>query len=97
MSTIEEFRARARSWLELMAPVYGQQARLGLTAEEDLAVGRRYQKAKYEAGFAGINWPVDIGGQGLGNLEKVAFDAEELPLGMPTQYFSISWACRSRS
>ena len=90
MSDIDSFRRKARVWLESQAPTFGQEARKGLPEEDDLKIGRAYQRVKYEAGFAGINWPVEFGGQGLGNLEKVAFDSEELVFGMPTQYFSIS-------
>src|SRR3546814_3488932 len=58
--------------------------------EEDLALGRRYQKAKFDAGFAGINWPKELGGQGLGHLEKIAFEGEEMKHGFPNVYFGIS-------
>lgn len=90
VSSLDDFRARARAWLEAAAPVYGHAARRGLAPAADLALARRYQQAKYAAGFAGINWPVAMGGQGLGNLEKIAFDTEEMPHGMPVHYFSVS-------
>src|SRR3546814_3453189 len=73
-----------------MAPTFGKAARSGLSVEDDLALGRRYQKAKFDAGFAGINWPKDVGGQGLGHLEKIAFEGEEMKHGFPNVYFGIS-------
>lgn len=90
MSELEAFTQGARSWLASMAPRFGRAAREGLDEAQDLALGRAYQAAKYEAGYAGINWPTEIGGQGLSHLHKIAFDAEEMPHGMPVAYFGIS-------
>lgn len=90
MSDIETFRASARAFLESMAPKYARAARVGNTVEQDLALGREYMAAKYDAGFAGINWSPEFGGQGLSNLHKIAFDAEEMQYGMPVQFFGIS-------
>ncbi|MDP3674267.1 MAG: acyl-CoA dehydrogenase family protein [Novosphingobium sp.] len=90
MSDLEAYRGRAIGWLDSVAASFGRAARLGLTEGDDLSLGRCYMAAKYEAGFAGINWPVEFGGQGLSPLHKVAFDTEEMRYGMPTGYFSIS-------
>lgn len=90
MSDLETFRTRARAWLESVAPTYGKAAQTHLAYEEKLALGRRYLKARFDAGFAGINWPVDMGGQGLTHIEKVAFETEEMQFGMPTHFFGIS-------
>ncbi len=90
MSELETYRATAREWLAGMAPKYARAARAGNTVEQDLALGREYMAAKYDAGYAGINWKPEIGGQGLSNLHKIAFDAEEMQLGMPSVFFGIS-------
>ena len=90
MSELETYRLKARAWLETMASKYARAARHGNTVEQDLAMGREYMAAKYDAGFAGINWKPELGGQGLSNLHKVAFDAEEMQFGMPVQFFGIS-------
>ena len=87
---LETYRGKARDWLASVAPKFAREARRGLSVEDDLAFGRRYMAARHDAGFAGINWPVEIGGQGLGHLEKVTFDAEEMAYGMPVGYFGIS-------
>src|SRR3546814_7160794 len=47
-------------------------------------------RSKYEAGYSGISWPRENGGQGLSPTEKLAFDREEILHGFPTEYFSIS-------
>jgi len=90
MSGLEAFREGARRWLAENAQEFGREARRGLTVEADLALGRRYMAARHDAGYAGINWPVEIGGRGLSNLHKIAFDAEEMAWGMPSVYFGIS-------
>lgn len=90
MSEIETYRAKARAFLDAMVPTYGREARAGNSVEQDLALGRAYMAAKHDAGFAGINWPVDVGGQGLTHLHKITFDAEEMQRGMPVQFFGIS-------
>lgn len=90
MSDLEAYRQKARAWLESIAPEFGREARRGLTEAEDLALGRRYQRSKFNAGFAGINWPKEIGGQGLSHIEKVTFEGEEMRYGVPNVYFGIS-------
>lgn len=90
MSDLDAYRDGARTWLASVAPQFGRDARRGLSVEDDLALGRRYMAARFDAGYAGINWPVEFGGQGLGHLEKVAFDTEEMSFGMPVAYFGIS-------
>ena len=90
MSDLEVWRAKAAAWCESMVPAFGKAARKGLSVEEDLALGRRYQRAKFDAGYAGINWPTDVGGQGLGHIEKITFEGEEMKHGFPNVYFGIS-------
>ena len=90
MSNLEAYRQTAHVWLESMDRTYGRDARRGLSVEDDLALGRRYQRAKFDAGYAGINWDKDVGGQGLTHIEKVTFDTEEMSFGMPSHYFGIS-------
>ncbi len=90
MSDLETYRQKARAWLESVAGEFGREARRGNNVEEDLAAGRRYMAARHDAGYAGINWPTEMGGQGLGHLEKITFEAEEMQFGMPSGYFGIS-------
>jgi alkylation response protein AidB-like acyl-CoA dehydrogenase len=87
---IDIWRDRARSWLGSVADRFGREARHGLAVEDDLALGRQYLAARFDAGFAGINWPADYGGQGLSHLHKMVFETEEMAFGMPSGYFGIS-------
>ena len=90
MSDLEAYRTKARAFLESMAPKYGRDARTGNSVEQDLALGREYMAKRYDAGFGGINWSPDVGGQGLTHLHKIAFEGEEMQFGMPVQFFGIS-------
>lgn len=90
MSDLETWRLQARAWLEAMAGEFGKEARRALTEAEDLALGRRYQRAKFDAGYTGITLPPEVGGQGLSPLHKVTFEAEEIPFGMPMAYYGVS-------
>ena len=90
MIDLEPYTAAANAWLTSVAPTYGSAARKGLGEAEDLALGRRYLKARHEAGYSGISWSVEFGGQGLSHIEKVAFETEEMKFGFPTHYFGIS-------
>jgi alkylation response protein AidB-like acyl-CoA dehydrogenase len=90
MIDLDAYRRQARAWLESVAPTFGKDALVGLSEEEHLAMGRHYQHAKFDAGFAGINWDPEFGGQGLSPLHKVIFEQEEMPFGMPMGYYGVS-------
>lgn len=90
MSDIELYRARARGWLEQQAPTFGAAARRNLTEAADVALSRRWQAAKADAGYAGIAWPQAHGGQGLTVLEKLAFEQEQSKHGFPNLDFDIT-------
>lgn len=90
MTDIATYSAKANAWLQSVAGEFGSAARVGLSEADDLALGRRYLKARFDAGFAGINWSTEFGGQGLTHIEKVAFETEEMKFGMPSAYFGIS-------
>ena len=62
--TVEEFAARARAWLAENKPTappdWGP-----IMPPERREQGMEWQRRIYEAGFAGIHWPTEYGGQGL--------------------------------
>lgn len=87
---LETYRSEARAWLAQHAPLYSGAARAGLSTEDDLALGRAWQKLKSEAGYACITLPRQYGGGGRGELEKIVFGEEELRYDLPTVYFGVS-------
>jgi alkylation response protein AidB-like acyl-CoA dehydrogenase len=71
-------RAKVRAWLEEHkgeAPVLtGPDA---LTDEDEIVAARRAWQGKLaEAGLAGVTWPKEYGGQGLGPIEQVICNQE---------------------
>jgi len=87
---LEAFRARAIAFMAPHVAEFGQAARLGVSLDDDIALARRWQATKAEAGFAGLTFPVEYGGQGLSQLEQVLFVEEESARGFPSPYFVIS-------
>ncbi len=71
-------RARVRAWLEEHkgeAPVL--QGPGALTDEDEIIAARRVWQGKLaEAGLAGVTWPREYGGQGLGPIEQVICNQE---------------------
>ncbi|WP_028660502.1 acyl-CoA dehydrogenase family protein [Nocardioides insulae] len=82
---IDEFRAKARAWLEANAKPYDEADEYHFSLEES----KRFQKALWDAGLAGITWPKEYGGQGLGAAEQVAFNQEAADFALPTGPFVI--------
>jgi alkylation response protein AidB-like acyl-CoA dehydrogenase len=96
--TVAEFRSRAKAWLaENMPPQQPDQAALlERDAEPSWERARELQKRLYDGGFAGICFPREYGGLGLGYEYKKAFDAEsvgyETPILLNVPSFAICCA-----
>ncbi|MEZ0351580.1 acyl-CoA dehydrogenase family protein [Mycobacterium sp. pR1184] len=96
--TVAEFRSRARAWLAENMPRQGpaEAALLERDAEASWHRARELQKKLYDGGFAGICFPREYGGLGLGYEYKKAFDAEaqgyETPLLLNVPSFAICCA-----
>jgi alkylation response protein AidB-like acyl-CoA dehydrogenase len=89
----DDFRARARAWLEANAPRRGSaddEAEAETRGQAAvLAEQREFQAKLYDAGFAGITWPTQYGGQGLGSAEQIAWSQESRDYDLPTGAFFI--------
>jgi alkylation response protein AidB-like acyl-CoA dehydrogenase len=90
MADLDAFRATVRDWFSGHAATYGVEARRGLSEADDLALARRWQREKYDKGYAGISWPRSYGGGGFSELEQAIFAEEEAKFGFGTSYFGIS-------
>ncbi|WP_424861742.1 acyl-CoA dehydrogenase [Streptomyces sp. MMS24-I29] len=78
----EEFRARLRAWLATVLPA------LPAKPAPDDWPGRRaydtaWQRMLYDAGYAGLHWPVDAGGQGATPTQHLIFLEETEKAGAP--------------
>jgi alkylation response protein AidB-like acyl-CoA dehydrogenase len=87
--TLAEYRERARAWLRANlepAPVpaggVGAGARVARTAQS-MAPERALQRRLHEAGYAGITWPREYGGQGLPPEYERAFREESRGFRLP--------------
>ncbi len=74
------YREGLRAWLTEHVPPH---------PSGDVEEAKRFQAALYEAGYAGITWPVESGGQGLGQAEQQIFAEEAAEFEMPVRPFLI--------
>jgi alkylation response protein AidB-like acyl-CoA dehydrogenase len=83
---VDQFRERARAWLAANGPRRtGDGGSDEVGSSTGIDTQRAFQARLYDAGFAGLTWPPEYGGQGLTNAEQIAFSEEareyELPVG----------------
>ena len=95
---LAEFRQRCRAFLAANAkPLRRRRAGDdeggddGAAMDEvaDVAAAKRYQAALYDAGLAGITWPVEVGGQGLTAEHQRVFNEEAAGYETPTAVYTI--------
>jgi alkylation response protein AidB-like acyl-CoA dehydrogenase len=76
-----QYREKVRAWLEehkAEAPA------LTGNDEDEVIRGRRTWQGKLaRAGLAGVTWPIELGGQGLGPIESVIVSQEIARAGVP--------------
>src|SRR5580692_11846520 len=89
----EDFRSRARAWLAANAPRRAStddEAEAQSRGQEAvIAEQKAFQAKLYDAGFAGLTWPKQYGGQGLGSAEQIAWSQESRDYDLPTGVFFI--------
>lgn len=87
---LEAFRLRARAWLaENAQRAEGGSALVtGVDSDEELAEAKAFQARQYEAGFSGITWPTEYGGQGLPASYQRAWNEEARGYRLPSALFA---------
>ena len=79
---LDEFRTSVQTWLganKATAPRdYG-----AICPPDLISAGIEWQQRLFEAGFAGIHWPVEHGGRGLGSAHQAAWMHECALAGVP--------------
>lgn len=100
------FRAEARSWLESNAEPHTE-ARVLLSSiiaewspeeeEQELERARAWQRAKFDAGWAGVAWPAEFGGRGGTLMEALIFSQEEAHFDVPADALvvGLGWCGRA--
>ncbi len=81
-----EFRERVRDWLHDNIPAQRRPPDGAAGREFDLA----WQKTLYEGGWAGINWPVEYGGQGFDTFQQLIFLMEYSRCGAPGDHYRFN-------
>lgn len=81
----EQFRRQVRQWLEENLPTgWGTPHFRWPDDEKERARWlREWDRKVYEAGFAGLSWPKEYGGQGKTVVEEIIFDEEAGKLNAP--------------
>ncbi|GAA0616379.1 acyl-CoA dehydrogenase family protein [Sporichthya brevicatena] len=97
--TLDAFRARARAFLDSRAERDPARARSVLaifaerSAAEDAewaAACRAWQRELFDAGFAGVAWPTDVGGQGLSPAHAHVWAEEQAPYVVARGLFDVT-------
>jgi alkylation response protein AidB-like acyl-CoA dehydrogenase len=90
VESVEAFVERARSWLAENMPRREGDRRRGFGSDEEelaaVARARELQRTLFDGGFAGICFPREYGGQGLGPAYQRAFDEVCAPYEMPSVF-----------
>ncbi|MWA01610.1 dehydrogenase [Actinomadura sp. LD22] len=81
MSDLSTYRENLRAWLRANAPAP--------TPTIDLNAAKAFQACLFDAGYAGITWPKDVGGQGLGPEYQQIFSEESSDYELPTSPFGL--------
>lgn len=95
----DKLREKARRWLASEAPAFADPSdpRISIFAMRDeenerdyVARARRWQKHKWDAGWAGLSIAPEAGGRGRPVVEAVLFDEEEQKHGLPLDAYSVT-------
>jgi len=84
------YRAQVRAWIAANKPGFDdltpEQRRQWHPAHKERA--RQWQRAKADAGYACLSWPVERGGAGGSAIEEAIFSQEEHAAGVQFHYFA---------
>ncbi len=79
MADTETYAGQARAWLE----------QASLPESTGVAASREFMARLYDAGYSGISWPAEYGGQGLSTAEERIFQREAREKALPIGVFGI--------
>ncbi len=84
MPALPEYRAQARAWITANLERKADDASAGEVKDlAEMAAHRALQRKVYNAGYSGIAWPVEYGGQGLPPEYELAFEEEAADFVLP--------------
>ncbi len=81
----EAYRDKARTWIRAHVPQWWKDADAHEFGDEDAMFDgiRRWHQELYDAGYVGVTWPVEYGGQGRGHVENALLQEELVLQGAP--------------
>ena len=84
-ASAQAFRSELRSWLEANLPIEWRRPGFWHSMDDptSIAMRREWERAKYDAGWAGIDFPVAYGGRGGTPLERAIYEEEMASAGAP--------------
>ena len=81
------FRAAARAFIGEHWGLRGEEKSFSSDADWDtperIAVAKRWQAKRFQAGWATLTWPEEYGGRALGAIEEIIFQQEEARFDAP--------------
>ena len=84
MPALPEYRAQARAWITANLERKADDAGAGEVKDPaEMAAHRALQRKVYDAGYSGIAWPAEYGGQGLPPEYELAFEEEAADFVLP--------------
>jgi alkylation response protein AidB-like acyl-CoA dehydrogenase len=92
---IESFRTEARAWLEANVPARaGDDNPAAVFVERPdeaahVARAKEWQARLAAAGWAGLTWPTEYGGRGLGPIHQIVWTQEAASYELPVEIFNI--------
>ncbi len=86
--TDEQFRREVRTWMEREVPLQGPPPPAGNWPARR-AYDTEWQRKLHDGGYAGLHWPKEFGGQGLGVTQQLVYLEEYARAGAP--YISVNF------
>lgn len=83
------YRDQVRTWLAEHAPQHQTPEGRSLPEQDYMALARRWQACKADAGHVGIMWPKAVGGQGGTPIQHIIFHQEEEHYRLPNVPFQV--------
>jgi alkylation response protein AidB-like acyl-CoA dehydrogenase len=83
------FRAEVRGWLDSAIPRQWRDNREQLSPGEARAVQQDWDALLHRSGYAGLAWPAEYGGRGLGAIEELVYYEESARANAPDGFGRI--------
>lgn len=85
----EGFRSEIRSWLDNAIPERWRRERETLKPDEARAFQQEWDQLLHQGGYAGLAWPAEYGGRGLGPIEELIYYQESARANAPDGFGRI--------